>query len=164
MFDAFKILKIVTECEDCSCENEDDLENNADIADVEADLLDAYADVEELGDEEDIEYTEEMVHVFARPSGSYIVESDLLGKYMESNGIKSVKEAISNIAEFNKIDADSITLLVESSDYVSELIEEAKSMKDSKKVINQGTSTAKFLKDVKTEGIKVAKKKSKKKK
>ena len=154
------VLKILSSITESDIDDNDDLE----ITDVESELNDEYDDddVDELDDDEDIEYTEEMVHVFGRKNGQYLVEADLLAKYMVSSNIKSVKEAIGNIAKCNSIDASKIGLLIESSDYVSNLISEAKCMKtdkSKKKLLEEGSSTAKFLKNVKTEGIKVVKKK-----
>ena len=155
------VLKILSSITESDIDDNDDLE----ITDIESELNDEYDDddVEELDDDEDIEYTEEMVHVFGRKNGQYLVEADLLAKYMTSSHIKSVKEAIDNIARCNNIDASKVGLLIESSEYVSDLIAEAKSMKNDKarkKLLNEGSSTAEFLKNIKTEGIKVVKKKS----
>lgn len=159
MINVFNTLTAITEC-DCGCE--DDLE----IADVEEKLNNEYEELEEI--EDDIDYTEEMVHLFSKTgkdgSTNYLVESDMLVKYMTSKNITSIKEAFEKIAEANNINVNTMVLLVESNEFVSNIITEAKESKGSKrckKTLNDASSTAKFLKTVKTEGIKVAKKKSK---
>lgn len=150
-------MKILIE----ACQSDISASDDLRVSDAEEELNEEYYNIEEVEDEPT--YTESMIPVFATKNSMYLVESDMLGKYMDCASIYDPKEAIEKIAESNNIDAKDIAVLVESDDYANEIIQEAKATK-SKKTINKAVSTSKFLKAFKLKGIKVVKKKTKKSK
>ena len=154
---------ILTEACKSECGECDDLIED----EVEQELEDEYEEVEEL--EDDIEYNEDMVPVIQQDieEGSrYLVEMDVLAKYMISSKEEDPAEALKRIAEANSLEPSSMCIVIESDDYARELIEEAKTTKKktgSKFKLNKIASSSKLLKHIKNKGIKVLKKKSKKK-
>ena len=98
-------------------------------------------------------------------AASYFVELDMLEKFMESNQITDVAEAMQILANENDISLDEFAILIESEDVAREILEEAKKHKkatgNGKKITGVYT-TANLLKGMKTKGIKVAKKSKKK--
>lgn len=159
--DPYKIL-----CESSKCEcDEEDLEDLA-LDDAEEELTGEMDPVDAVDD--DIVYGEAMIPVI-RIGDDYVVESDMLAKYIDSHPDVEISEALNRIAthESNMLTAGSIGILIESDDYTDHLIQEAKAAKrtnSSKKKIKKIKDTASFLKDIKNKGIKVFKKKSKKSK
>jgi hypothetical protein len=157
-------FKLITE----ACKGESFEVDSVEDDEIECDFEDAYGDVEEL--EDDIEYTEEMVNVFQQPTKTgfrYLVEFDTLSKYMISANIQDVATAINNIAECNSLSKDDMVVVIESDDYTQEYLEEAKKLKKvdpKKKKMKEAGTTAQILKMMKSNGIKLAKKKSKGKK
>lgn len=148
-----------SECGEC-----DDVYDN----DIESELESEYDDTEEL--EDDLQYTEEMVTVIEQSTNTgvrYLVEMDILGKFMESSNITDVQEALDRIARINAIDESAMYIVIESQQYAEELLKEAKAIKKktgSKEDMKKVSKSAKLLKELKEKGIKVLKKKSKKNK
>lgn len=153
-------------CESAKCEcDEEDLED-LELDDAEDELTGEMDPVDVVDD--DIIYSEEMIPVI-RIGENYVVEFDMLAKYIDSHPNVEISEALDLIAthESNMLTPGSIGILVESDDYADQLIQEAKAAKrtaSSKKKIKKVKDTASFLKNIKNKGIKVFKKKSKKKK
>lgn len=73
---------------------------------------------------EDVVITAEMVSV-VNVAGDYLVEMNTLNPYMKCNGIKTVAEALNNVAKVNGLEEKSVGLLIESDDYVNALLEKA---------------------------------------
>lgn len=151
------IFKDLTQLLSESCESEvyeyDDFETE--------DLLAELDELEEL--DEAICYTAEMVNVIAQETsyGSrYLVEYDNLNKLMESYGVDEV-QALNMVCEHNLLNMADMYVVIESVDYVKEMINEAKSGKGpakSKKLAN----CSKAIKNLKNKGIKVMTKKKRK--
>lgn len=132
------------------------------------DIEDEYEDMEEL--EDDIECTVEMVNVIENydeytSKSKYLVEMGDLARYMESSTL-DIENAVLSIANENGIEKDNIYVVVESQEYIDELIQEAKKEKKLgfDKKLREIKNANGLFKLMKTKGIKVAKKKSKKKK
>lgn len=142
-----------------SCETE--IDEFEDFEDEE--ILDELEELEEL--EEAICYTAEMVNVIAQETsyGSrYLVEYDNLNKLMESYGVDEV-EALNMVCEHNLLNIADMYVVIESVDYVKEMLNEAKcgkgpaKSKKSKKLAN----CSKAIKNLKNKGIKMVTKKRK---
>lgn len=140
---------------------------------VEQELEDEYAEVEEVEDGETF-YNADMVNVIRHDPDPveedadvyYLVDMEDLGKYMDVNEIKEPEEAIEQIADANGIEESAICIVIESDDAMKQLIEEAKNIKksDAKKIkLGKISGATKLIKDLKNKGIKLKKKKSKKK-
>lgn len=135
------------ECDDCQ---DDEIEQNV------SDTLDG---TDEL--DFDIEYTEEMVNVIYQESaGTYLIELDNLTKFMESSGLE-VREAMEAVCEHNNIKMGDTCLVIESDESFREYLEEAKKSKKKKQILK---NTDNLFKGLTNKGIRVAKKKSRKKK
>lgn len=95
--------------------------------DIDCDADECYDDIEDL--DEDIEYTEEMVHVMeqSRKDGTsrYIIEYDMLAKLCNSENI-SLEEAFNRVCEHNSINTRDAYLLLEDSCTFKDSIDEAK--------------------------------------
>lgn len=103
----------------------------------------------------DINFFKEMVNVI-EDEGEYYVEMSDVSKYMVSQQVKTVKEALNDIAECNNIDVAKMTVVVESEEYFNAFLEAAKKDKKKEKELN---GVAKLLKKMKKDKIKVVKKK-----
>ena len=139
---------------------------------TEIDEFEAFEGDELLGELEDLEeldeaicYTAEMVNVIAQETsyGSrYLVEYDNLNKLMESYGVDEVS-ALNMVCEHNLLNIADMYVVVESIDYIREMINEAKcgkgpaKSKKSKKLAN----CSKAIKNLKNKGIKMVTKKRK---
>lgn len=147
-----------------ACKAEDAELCDANIDDIEQDLDDTFGDIEELDDDDELSYTVEMVNVIEQKTSTgcrYLVEMDNLAKYMMSANITDVSEAVSNIAESNSLEVDTMCVVIESEDYLLSLLQEARKAK------GPASTRAKHIKAdlevinmVKTKGLKVLKKKS----
>ena len=147
-----------------ACESESFKAEDLNFKEVEADFVGVFDGEEELDFE--LDYAIEMVNVIeatTHEGSTYLVEMDVLAKYMKSANITDVSEAINNIAEHNDITADRMAIVIESEDYACELLEEAKkeSKAGSKAKMEKLKKATDFLKDAKDKGVKVVKKKSK---
>ena len=103
----------------------------------------------------DINYTQEMVNVVEDDEEYYVEMSDV-SKYMVSQQVRTVKEALNNIAECNSIDVSKMVIVVENEDYFNAFLEAAKKDKKKEKELK---GVAKLLNKLKKEKIKVVKKK-----
>lgn len=130
---------------------------------IEADFDCIFGDIEDL---EDPVYAEESVALFKQDDGTVVVETDNLGKFMASNDITDIVEAVTRLAEYYDIPINQMGVLFESYDYSRELLDEAKAYKvktGDVKRLNLIKSTNKLAKDLQAKGIKVFKKSGKKK-
>lgn len=146
-------------------------------AETDAEILDSIMDDEVLNDfdttykelnelPDDLFYEDASIPLYQASKDMYVVEADMLDKFMTSNKINNPVMAIAQLAEANNISADNIGVLFESSDSASDIIEEAKQTKShsKKKKLDLIKKSSDFLKNLKNKGIKVFKKKSSKKK
>ena len=137
-------------------------------SEVDVELNTLYKDIAKAIDGNAIVYTPASIPVLQVDSEDdhpFIVELDMLAKYMQSNSIVDIEQGIKDIAEANHIDASDLYVLIESEDETQEYLQEAKKIKKAtgdKKKLKGTYDTAKVLNMLKTKGIKVAKKKSKK--
>ena len=159
---AFEIISEASKCDSFNT-------NSIFTDDVTTEFEDLFVNLAEV-DEDEIIYPLDSIPVLQCASckeAAYFVEMDILGKFMSSNGVEDIAEAMQMIADHNEISLDEMAVLVESEDVALELLEEAKKSKkkigDHKKLTDI-SNTTNILKLVKTKGIKVAKKKSKKRK
>lgn len=113
--------------------------------------------------------TAEMVSVL-KVNDQYVTEMNFLHPYMKSNGIKSVEEALNNVAFVNGLQEHSVGLLIESDDYIDAMLEKAcktaskkkdASIKD--KALNKIKKATDLPEKLKKDGFPVIKKKSAKK-
>lgn len=116
-------------------------------------LRTVFADIEVSPIE--VNFTQEMVNV-VEDNEEYYVEMSDVSKYMISQQVKTVKEALANIAECNSIDAAKMTVVVESEEYFNAFLEAAKKDKKKEKELK---GVAKLLAKLKKDKIKVVKKK-----
>ena len=116
-------------------------------------LRTVFADIEVSPIE--VNFTQEMVNV-VEDNEEYYVEMSDVSKYMISQQVKTVKEALANIAECNSIEASKITVVVESEEYFNAFLEAAKKDKKKEKELK---GVAKLLAKMKKDKIKVVKKK-----
>lgn len=156
-------------------ENDDDNydSDEVDVQDLDGDDDDYYGDDEE---EEDIDeickkvqncqeltsnlyYSESYVPVFKLEEG-YVIEYDMLSKYMNSNDITSIKEAMENICKENSITIEETSLLIESEDSLMNSIQEAQSS-DKKNIKRLCFKNGKeFFNDTCNNGVSLLKKKA----
>ena len=176
--------------EDESLSSQDQMFDGKETEEVAEELSDAMESIPEDGVEETtnggIPFTAEMcslvkcesANIYGRRKARYLVEMSILQHYMESEGVDDVEDAVENVAAANcgtdedgndvEITKADIVVVAPSDEEVKEIVDdavqEAKMMKGKKK----GPARKKMdkLKDtideLKTKGIKVAKKKSKK--
>lgn len=161
------LFKNVTEILSEACKNEvSDLYDEFDKDEV----LNELEEIEEL--EDDIVYTPEMVVVVGEETSygtRYLVEYDNLYKLMESYNL-DVKEALEKVCEHNLISLSDTYLVIESQEVLEESlseladsIHEAKCPTKKAKRCKSLKNSKNFLKSVYNKGIKVVKKKSKRK-
>lgn len=158
------LFKNVTQILSEACKNE-----VTDLYDEDG-LLDDLDDIEEL--EDDIVYTPEMVIVVGEETSygtRYLVEYDNLYKLMESYNL-DIEEALKKVCEHNLISMSNTYLVIESQEVLEESlseladsIHEAKCPTKKAKRAKSLRNSKNFLKNVYNKGIKVVKKKSKRK-
>lgn len=146
-------FELLTEaCKGEICELDNPLEDS-----IASELKSVFDNIETVPVE--LQYTEEMVNVI-EDNGRYFVEMDSLAKYMLSQNVTDIREAMDNVTQINNINMDDTYLLVENETYFSSLLEGcAKDKKKQKKLSN----VTKLLKNIKNKGVKVVKKKKKSK-
>lgn len=107
-------------------------------------------------DKKVVSYNCSMVPVFKNES-SYFVEMDNIFKYMKSFEITDIKEAMENIAETNDINIENMSLVIESEDYMSSVIESAiaQSKAGDKTLLENCELTIKLINMLESEGINV---------
>lgn len=106
--------------------------------------------------------TAEMVSVFDI-AGDYLVEMNSIAGYMKTNKIRTVEEALDNIAEANNVEPMSVGLLMESDSYVYAMLEKASKMKNKSsknKALDKINKSTDLIDRLKGKGYKVKKKKS----
>lgn len=158
-------LELMSEACKTECGTDDDVESLT-LDDTKADVDDMLGDADEVDDDE-LGYTEEAVNLFNSPRlNCVLVEMDNLAKYMITNKITDISEALTNVAEHYEIDPATLAVVVESDEYISELIEEARSVKKEfkSKTAQDAKSMPAVLKMLKVKGIRVVKRKGRKKK
>lgn len=104
----------------------------------------------------DMSYTIESLPIMKCNEG-FMIEYDILSKFMESYAIEDEVEAHSKICEHYDIHTSSLIVVVESDDASEHLLEHAKKSKKTS-IIDAYTQSVKKMKN---KGIKVAKKSSK---
>ena len=142
-----------SECGECNDLIEDE---------VRQEIEDEYVEIEEL--EDDIEYNEDMVPVIQQEVEEgfrYLVEMDNLAKFMDSVEEEDPEEALKRIADANELEEATMCIVVESDQYIQQLISEAKTANKAGSKVKLGklSASAKLLKNLKNKGIKVLKKK-----
>jgi hypothetical protein len=137
-----------------------DLLADTDLSIEESSIIKKYNSIEEASRE--IKYDAEVVPVVSVDE-QFFTEMNWLSAYMRSNDIKSITEALDNVAEANKLAPHSVGLLIESSDNVLNVI--TKVIGGSKKHATLGKiSKGEALADkLKSKGYPVKRKKSSKK-
>jgi len=151
----YKPYEIIAE----SCKTEMHECDNTDVAVVAGDLHDTVADVAEI--EADVPYSADMVPVVAQDidgTTRYLIDSDMIAKYMDVNGMDDIAAALSAVADANDIPVDDCYVIIPSDDDTEAWVQEAKSTKNTKKL----SATAEFLKKAKAGKVKLLKKKAKK--
>lgn len=125
------------------------------------DILDDFEDI----DEDELDYTEEMVNVIEQQldnTSRYLIEHDNLSKFIKSSGL-SLKDAMIKICEHNDIPFANTYLVIESKDDIMKNFAEAgkaaKEPKMKEKLKKKIEVSKKQLKNLKDNGIKVLKKK-----
>lgn len=137
-----------------------DLEANTEGAIMESTIRKRLNSIEEVA--EDLVITAEMVTVI-HTGNDFLVEMNNLAPYMKTNEIKSVAEALDNIAWVNNLPPKSVGLLTESDGYIQAMLEKAGKSKASKNKILEKISKATDISEkLKKDGYKVKKKKTKK--
>lgn len=138
--------------------------DNFDQDEIETGFEGMWADLPELN--QPLEYTAEAVSVFGIPNGdekAIVVEYDNLAKFMEFNNIDNVVEALDSLKEYYNL--DDIGIVVESYDSAVVVMEEAKKLNQKaaeKSGLAKVKSSTDLLRDLKTKGVKVWKRSSKK--
>lgn len=101
-------------------------------------------------------YKAEMVPVFNHES-AYYVELDSVSKYMSYADIKDIAEAMENIAEANDISVSSMSLVIESKEYMESVMESAiaQSKAGDKSLLENCELSIKLINMLESEGINV---------
>lgn len=129
----------------------------------ESTIRSGYSSISEAS--EPIIYGPEVVPVIQIDDG-YYTEMNFLYPFMNTNGIKSIAEALNYVAEANNLSEGDIGLLIESEGDVNECINKALESGNAKKKDNVLTKIGKAVDltgKLKGKGIKVKKKKTEKK-
>ena len=122
--------------------------------------------IEEL--EEDIDIAPDMVDVIEQYTSNgklYLVEAERLCRYMDCCGLElgDLGKAIKDVAHANGVDINNIALVIESGDVIDDIITEAKKVRSKSLVpANRLKNISDLSKKAKSIGIKVVKRKSKK--
>lgn len=105
---------------------------------------------------EAVAYNSKMVPVFQYES-VYFVEMDTVVKYMNSFEITDIKEAMENIAESNEIEVEDMSLVIESEEYMSSVIESAivQSKAGDKSLLESCELAVKLINMLESEGVRV---------
>lgn len=122
--------------------------------------------IEEL--EEDIDIAPDMVDVIEQYTSNgklYLVEAERLCRYMDCHDLElgDLSKAIKDVAHANGVDINNIALVIESGDVIDGIITEAKKVRSKSLVpANRLKNISDLSKKAKASGIKVVKRKSKK--
>ena len=117
-------ISLLLEC------SEADLLRDTKSAIKESTIVSNYNKIEELS--ESVVYTPEMVTI-VKIGNEYYTEMNFLQPYMKSNGIKSIAEALNDVAISNNLAPKSVGLLIESKGSVTDKIKDAINSKNTKK-------------------------------
>ena len=118
--------------------------------------------------EEDIDIAPDMVDVIEQYTSNgklYLVEAERLCRYMDCCGLElgDLGKAIKDVAHANGVDINNIALVIESGDVIDDIITEAKKVRSKSLVpANRLKNISDLSKKAKSIGIKVVKRKSKK--
>ena len=99
-----------------------DIVTNTEGAITESAIINRFNSIKECS--KSIVIAAEAVPVF-NVDECYLVEMNSLAGYMKSNRIKSVETALDRICEANNLEPFSVGLLVESDDYIDDMLEKA---------------------------------------
>lgn len=125
---------------------------------IESSFEDTWKDLPELS--QPLMYTEEQVPVFGIGDGAeraIVVEYDNLAKYMESNNIEDIVEALDRLKEHYALEQP-IGIVVESYDSAVEVVEEAKKLNQKaaeKSGLAKVKSSTDLINKLKEKGVKV---------
>ena len=138
----------------------DDLTANTEGYITENAIHESLNSIEEV--DEDIVIAPNMVPVI-KVSESYLVEMQAIASFMKSNGITSTEKALDTVAEANNLMPKDVGLLIESDDYVDDMLEKAncKPKKAKNKVLDKVRKATKLTDKLKKDGYPVKKKKAK---
>lgn len=139
--------------------SEVDLRRNTRRAISESVVRSGYDRIEEVA--EPVYYGPEIVPV-VNIQGEYFTEMNFLHPYMKSAKIKSIAEALNNVAEANGLPVGAVGLLIESGSNVSECIDkaiESANPKKEKNVLDKIGKSIDISDKLKSKGINVKKKK-----
>jgi hypothetical protein len=140
-----------------------DLKRNTKSIVRESAVRSNYHDIEEASSP--VIYGANMIPVM-NIDGKYYTEMNFLYPYMKTNGIKSIAEALNDVAMANNLDDNSVGLLIESEDEVTGKLDDALECGDQCKaesVMNKINKAIDLTKNLKDKGINVIKKASNKK-
>lgn len=141
-----------------------DINNDTKSVVRESTIRKGYNQIESVSEE--FIYGPEMVPVVSI-NNELFTEMNFLKPYMDTNGIRSISEALNNVAEANGLSECSVGLLIESDGGVDECISKALESGSPKKKENVFDKIGKAIDitdTLKKKGIKVKKKASAKKK
>jgi hypothetical protein len=137
-----------------------DLVSSTELSVEEASIINRYNSIEEAS--RIIRYDADVVPV-VNIDGQYYTEMNWLSAYMNSNEIKSITEALDNVAESNKLPAHSVGLLIESSDGVAAIINKAITGAKKNKALGKVAKSETLAEKLKKNGYPIKRKKSSKK-
>lgn len=146
-------ISLLLEC------SEADLLRDTKSAIKESTIVSNYNKIEELS--ESVVYTPEMVTI-VKIGNEYYTEMNFLQPYMKSNGIKSIAEALNDVAISNNLAPKSVGLLIESKESVTDKIKDAINSKNTKKknaALDKTKKAEELVDKLKGDGFKVKTKK-----
>ena len=118
--------------------------------------------------EESIDMAPDMVDIIEQVTSNgslYLIEADQLCRYMDCHDLElgDLGKAIKDVAKANGVEVNNIALVIESGDVIKNLITEAKKVRSKSLVpMNRLKNISDLSKKAKSIGIKVVKRKSKK--
>lgn len=137
-----------------------DLDSSTELAVEESTILKKYNSIEEASRE--IKYDASIVPVVSI-DGGYFTEMNWLSPYMSSNGIKSITEALDNVAMANNLPVHAVGVLIESSDSVAGIISRAITGAKRSKALGKVSKSESLAEKLKKAGFPIKRKKSNKK-
>ena len=153
------VLKVMTEASQCDTLNFDTCTD----AEVDNSFNDLFSDIDEFG--EDLIFNIEAVHGW-QSGDKFLIESDSLFKFMESNDL-ALEEAYDAVIEHYNLDESKTFLVIESKEFYKEILTEAKKAKrprDKEEGLGKMQSVFDYFGKAKKKGIKLITKKKKGKK
>lgn len=140
--------------------NNKSLEESGEVSElIDAELKANYAECTKdmpIIPKEIVAYKAEMVPVFKNES-NYFIEMDNVVKYMSAWGVKDVKEAMKTIAEVNELPLSKLSLVIESKEYMTSVMESAVELAKlgDKSLLEDCELAVKLIDMLKQEGINV---------